>query len=133
MPFKRSTKTLGYFCLMLTGAAAGATDHAKSIETLVKGNTLIISNRYGPAFLHFDPSGKFTSSSPDGSVSRGTWRATEDSVCSTTEPTPEGKVFPEHCMHFSNRKIDQSWTSEDPRNGKIGFKLVQGKHPAAKD
>ncbi len=97
------------------------------IAAVVSGNTVIVSNKYGPSFIYFDPSGVFMDTGPDVALSKGTWRATENSVCVTTEPTVADKVFPEFCMDFTNRKINDTWETLDPKNGEIRFKLVKGR------
>lgn len=99
----------------------------ESITAIVNGNTVLVSNKYGASSIYFDPSGAFINSSPDGMLSKGTWRATENSVCVTTEPTAAGKVFPEFCMDFSNRKINDTWETRDSQNGEIRFKLIKGR------
>lgn len=104
-----------------------AEGHDKTeLAQLLSGNTMIITNKSGPASVYFDPSGVFRMSSLDRVISEGKWRATADSVCSTTNPTPEGEVFPEYCMDMKGRGLNDSWSAEDPKNGKILFKLVRG-------
>lgn len=114
------------YCLSSFGSAS-AVESKESIAAVVSGNTVLVSNKYGPSFIYFDPSGVFVNSGPEGNPSKGTWRATENSVCVTTEPAAAGKVFPEFCMDFSNRKINDTWETLDPQNGEIRFKLVKGK------
>lgn len=114
--------------LLVSAACAGTIAHANEQEMrmLVSGNTLLITNKYGPSHLYFDPSGVVLSRNSADHIDRARWRATEDSVCSISDPTPDGKTFPEHCMRFKGRQIGEEWTGDDPRNGKLSFKLMRG-------
>ena len=114
------------FCISSFGSAS-TMESKETIAALVSGNTVLVSNKYGPSSVYFDPSGVFMNTDPDGALSKGTWRATETSVCVKTEPTAAGKVFPEFCMDFSNRKINDTWENLDPKNGNIRLKLVKGR------
>jgi hypothetical protein len=99
----------------------------KPTEEKITGNTLIISNKYGPTFIYFEPSGRFYANGLNGPQGGGQWRATSDSICSTADPAPDGKIFPEFCMSIKEKKINDSWTAQDTQNGMIKFKLVKGK------
>lgn len=105
-------------------AADTDTDEERT-KRLFSGNSLTIDNRYGPSFVYFDPSGVFVHAALTGETSKGTWRATADSICSTSEPR-DGRVFPEHCMKVAGRKLHERWTAEDPRNGLISYHLLPG-------
>jgi hypothetical protein len=114
-------------CIACVANGAIAMDSSdKSVGGLVAGNTLFVTNKFGPSSVYFDLSGAVFQRSGDGVISEGTWRATADSVCSTMKPKPGGKVFPEFCLNIVGRKIGESWSGDDPRNGKIEFKLVPG-------
>lgn len=121
-----SIELLVILSLIVPTRSVIAIDKKEQISALVSGNTVLIGNKYGPSNLYFDPSGEFTHSSPEGASSRGTWRAVENSICVTTEPSTQGKVFAEICMDFSNRKLNETWKTHDPKNGEIWFKLIEG-------
>lgn len=112
---------------VLPFGSVNAMDRKGPIADIVSGNTVLVSNKFGPTAIYFDPSGVFKDTSPNGSLSKGTWRATKNSICATTEPTAVGRVFPEFCMDFADRKINESWEIHDPQNGMIRFKLVKGR------
>lgn len=70
------------------------------VADLITGNALSVGYRVGPSHIYFDPSGTLRVVGGDGLISEGTWRATEDSVCSTDKLGPAGKVFPEFSLKF---------------------------------
>lgn len=117
--------------LLASVVCSGTNAHAneQEIRSLVSGNTLLITNKYGPSNLYFDPSGVLLSRSAASPADKGRWHATEDSVCSTTDPKPDGRTFPEYCMRFKGRKIGEEWTGDDPSNGRLVFKLLRGNVP----
>lgn len=122
-------KPLLLCAVILTGAAAQAADSntdKERVERLFSGNSLTVDNRYGPSFIYFDPSGVLVYTLGNGETSKGTWRATADSICSTSEPAADGRVFPEYCMKVAGRKLHERWTAEDPRNGTISYHLLPG-------
>lgn len=107
-------------------ACTAAHADEQEIRALVSGNTLIVTNKYGPSDIYFDPAGVLLQRGPGPEVDKARWRATEDGVCSTQDPTPDGKTFPEHCLSLKGRKIGDTWAGDDPRNGRLVFKLVRG-------
>jgi hypothetical protein len=120
-------------CIACVANGAIAMDSSeKNVAELLTGNTLFVTNKFGPTSVYFDPSGTLFQRSGDGVTSEGTWRATPDSVCATMKPKPGGKVFPEFCLNISGRKFGESWSGDDPRNGRIEFKLVPGNTKALK-
>ena len=130
---QRSTWPARLFSVALIACAGDAMAMApdnQAVTALVSGNTLHVINKYGPSQVYFDPSGTLLEQ-VDGRLSAvATWRATEDSVCSTYNPKPDGRIMPEFCLKLLGRQVGDSWTGDDPRNGKLLFHLRAGKQPA---
>ena len=130
MTYRRphQSRLLRLACAAMAVLLAGAAAHAgeQKIRALVSGNTLLITNKYGTTDIYFDPSGVLLHRGPGPDVDRARWRATDDGVCSTADPTPDGKPFPEYCMPLKGRTIGETWTGDDPRNGSLVYKLVRG-------
>ena len=112
--------------LVVLFSCAAANANEQEIHTLVSGNTLLVTNKYGPSNVYFDPSGVLLSRGKDPVIDKGRWRATDDSVCSVMDPKLDGKTFPEFCMSFKGKKIDEEWIGDDPKNGRLVFKLLRG-------
>lgn len=131
--FNKRLARVGLALACLAGVCtASATDIAAgSAADLVSGNTLSVTNRFGPSYIYFEPSGRIQVTG--GSVvARGSWRADKDRICTTTDPTPEGRVTPEFCMDLGGKTRDSSWTGSDPKNGKLTFRMLTGNQSLTK-
>lgn len=119
-----------FFAILLPAllGACAQTSPSKTpgVAQLVSGNTMEIGNRFGVAYVYFDPSGSTIMRAGHGEPSEGTWRATDDALCSTTQPSREGWTYPEHCITMTGRRMGDRWTAQDPRNGTIRFRLLRG-------
>lgn len=112
---------LAGLCAMPGAHAADNTGHA---ATLVSGNTMSVTNRFGPSEIYFDPSGRARHTAGD-TVSHGSWRADKNLVCSTADPTP-ARVTPEYCLDLAGKELGKAWTGSDPKNGNLVFLLTPG-------
>lgn len=126
LDWRREILFLFFACATNAATALDSTKHG--VIDLVTGNTLLVENRWGSSFIYFDSSGLFQATGADGVIrSEGTWRATEDSVCSIVNKPNHGGKGAEFCMYIFGRKIGESWNGDDPKNGEIVFKLFLGK------
>lgn len=98
------------------------------INRLITSNSLMVSNRFGPTLIHFDDLGHFLQFGRDGLGASGIWRTTDKSVCLTMTSIPPERTVKEHCLELIGREFGSTWTAEDPRNGTITYKLLEG-HP----
>lgn len=115
---------LMFFCMN-----AGASDlGVEKIQTLISGNALKITNRFGASIIYFDPDGSFEHLAEQGQTSKGKWRVTTDSMCVTIFAQPNDPPK-EYCLNLINRKLGESWTEQDARNGELKRTLLKG-HPA---
>lgn len=96
------------------------------LSKLISGNSLEVVNRYTPSIIHFEEGGKFRHMGPHGQSSEGVWRATDDSICFTVVPQPGGRAPQEFCLNLKGRSLGSTWTAEDPKNGTIKYKLLEG-------
>lgn len=101
---------------------------AENIQTLISGNALKVVNRFGASIIYFDPNGSFEHRAAQGQTSSGKWRVTTDSMCATVLPQSNNSAK-EFCLNVINRKLGESWTEQDARNGELKRTLLQG-HPA---
>ena len=116
-------------CVACTVPATHTTDNTSpGAASLVSGNTVFVTNRYGPSAIYFAPSGRFRHTG-GSSVSEGSWRADKDQVCTTMDPTPE-RVTPEFCLDLAGKKMGVEWTGDDPQNGKLVFLITPGEKSA---
>ena len=98
-----------------------------SVTEMLSGNTLMVGNKFGMSYVYFDPAGTLLNWAGHSDVTTGTWRDAGDSVCTTSAPSAEGRVFREHCLGLAGKKPGDAWTGDDARNGRITFRLVRGK------
>ncbi len=112
-------------CVACAVPAARTTGNTSpGAASLVSGNTIFVTNRYGPSAIYFDPSGRLRDTG-GGSVLEGSWRADKDLVCTTMDPTP-ARVTPEFCLDLAGKKMGDQWTGDDPQNGKLLFLITPG-------
>ncbi|NHZ88371.1 hypothetical protein F2P45_04925 [Massilia sp. CCM 8733] len=116
-------------CVACTVPAARTTDNTShGAASLVSGNTMFVTNRFGPSAIYFDPSGRVRHTA-GSTLSEGSWRADKDQICTTVDPTPE-RVTPEYCLDLAGKKLGTEWTGNDPKNGKLVFLITPGEKSA---
>ncbi|ATE59696.1 hypothetical protein [Thauera sinica] len=115
-------------CIAIPQEGRAEDTSTSSVDRLVSGNTLAVSNRFGPTLIHFYEGGRFRHIGLPGQTAEGVWRAADDSICVTVTSLPPGRVPQEFCLELKGRSFGSKWTAEDPRNGTIVYELLKG-HP----
>ena len=131
---KRLCLALPYFlCLACSGTYADESSD-NTLNDAFSGNSLLVVNRFGPAFFRYSADGSFEGYNPEGVLSSlGEWRAKEGNLCMTVtsqlqKQNPVVQEPTEFCMGMNGLAVGSKITKADVRRGEIDYHLVLG-HP----